>query len=1160
MLCAKCSYDNPADALFCMKCGTKVENVCSSCNTVNPADANFCRKCGGALGADAPVSAPSPHAALETPSVEISHERQMTESLDGERKTVTTLFADIKGSTELMEDLDPEEARRIIDPALKLMIDAVQRYDGYIVQSTGDGIFALFGAPVAHQDHPQRALYAGLRMQDALRRYSATLVAEGGIPIQCRVGANTGEVVVRTISTGEGHTEYTPIGHSTNLASRMQAVAPVGSIAVSDATRHWCEGYFAFRSLGPTRLKGVPAPIEVHEVTGLGPLRTRLQRAVGRGLTKFVGREREVEAMRHAAILAKEGRGQLVAVMAEPGVGKSRLFYEFKLRSQLGWLVLEAFSISHGKASPYLPVIELLHGYFGIDATDDGRKRREKVNGRIVTLDPALEDTRPYLFALLGLTEGDDPLAQIDAQIRRRRTLDAIKRILLRESLNQPLMLIFEDLHWIDEETQAFLNLLAEGMANAPVLLLVNYRMEYGHAWSSKTYYTQLRLDPLGEESAGEMLSALVGDSPELVSLKRLVLERTEGNPLFMEELVQALFDEGALVRNGTVKLTRPLSQLKIPPTVQGILSARIDRLPPGAKELLQTLAVIGTEFQLSLLRQVVQLPSDQLDRLLSGLQAGEFIYEQPTAGDVEYTFKHALTHDVAYSSLLTERRKLLHERTAQAIEELFADRLEDHLSQLAYHFDRSGNVPKAVEYLSRTAARAAQQVAHSEAIGYFTRALELLPRLPDGADRDSQELDLQMALSWSSFVVRGPRTPQRESALVRARELCERLGDNAKLMEALLGLAHLHVNRRDFDLARELAEGVLAMAQQAETPGMLAGAHTVLGILRFATGRFPAARKHFERAVELSASGPSRDYVAYFAQNAPNILIATLVILGYPSTPLSRAHELLAAARRSSDPNSIATALFSYGIHHVLLRDTRMVEERADELLSISTEHDLPVYYLIAAIFFRGWTMAAAERAEEGIAEMRRSISDPMIAEAAAPALLLVALAETCSRNGRAEDGLDLVAKGLATAEQTGIRVAEAELHSIKGDLLLATDLSNLAEAERCLRTAIDVSRRQGARLFELRATVSLARLLKGQGKAEEAREMLAKIYQLVHGGLRHRRPQRSESTTRRTHRVAEFAAGAPNSLAAAKVIGGPARVMFVQLPADFDFVRWSA
>ena len=327
-------------------------------------------------------------------------------------------------------------------------------------------------------------------------------------------------------------------------------------------------------------------------------------------------------------------------------------------------------------------------------------------------------DTLPYLFALLGIVEGADPFAQMDAQVRRRRTQDAVKRILLRESLKQPLMVIFEDLHWIDEETQAFLNLLAEGIANAPALLLVNYRPEYTHPWGSKTYYTQLRLDPLGKESASEMLSALVGDAPELVPLKRLILERTQGTPLFMEELVRALFDEGVLVRNGSVKVTKSVSQMKIPPTVQGILASRIDRLPPDEKDLLQTLAVIGTEFPLSLVRKVVQLSPDQLDPRLSGLQTGEFIYEQPASNDIEYSFKHALTHDVAYNSLLTERRRLLHERTAQAIEALYHEGLEDHYADLAHHYGSSNNDAKAAEYLRLVGEQAVDRGAYEQAVG----------------------------------------------------------------------------------------------------------------------------------------------------------------------------------------------------------------------------------------------------------------------------------------------------------------------------------------------------------------------------------------------------------------------------------------------------------
>jgi class 3 adenylate cyclase len=634
--------------------------------------------------------------------------------LDGERKTVTALFADIKGSMELMQDLDPEEARAIVDPALGLMIEAVEHYGGYVVQSTGDGIFALFGAPVAHEDHPQRALYAAVRMQDELRRYGGKLQQEGRAPIEIRVGVNSGEVVVRSIRTGPAQAEYTPIGHTTNLAARLQAVARTGSIVVSENTRKLTEGYFQFRSLGGVRIKGIAEPINVHEVTGLGVLRTRLQRAVGRGLTRFVGRVRELETLKDALEWAQAGRGLIVATIGEPGVGKSRLYYEFKATSQSGCMMLEAYSVSYGKASTYLPVIDLLRNYFDISAGDDERKRREKVTGRVVALDRNLEDSLPLLFSLLGIVQGDDPIAQMDGQIKKRRTQDALKRLLLRESLNQPLIVMCEDLHWIDEQTQEFLNLLADSIATARILLLVNYRPEYSHQWNSKTYYTQLRLDPLGKESADEMLSALLTSpalatlSPaasrervqdDLAPLKRLIIERTDGNPFFMEETVQVLLDEGAVVRNGPVHLTRPIGELKIPHTVQGILASRIDRLALDAKDLMQTLSVIGREFPMSLVRAVVSKPAEVLDLLLNDLRLAEFVYEQPAAGDVEYTFKHALTHEVAYDSLLLERRRELHERIAQAIEALFAQNLADHYEDLARHYRRSGNALKAATF-----------------------------------------------------------------------------------------------------------------------------------------------------------------------------------------------------------------------------------------------------------------------------------------------------------------------------------------------------------------------------------------------------------------------------------------------------------------------------
>jgi class 3 adenylate cyclase len=401
---------------------------------------------------------------------------------DGERKTITALFADLKGSTALIEGLDPEEARAIIDPALQLMMDAVHRYEGYVAQALGDGVFALFGAPLAHEDHPQRAVYAALRMQEAMQRYADSLRQQGYPPLLMRVGVNTGEVVLRSIRKDDLHADYVPVGHSTNLAARMEQLATPGSILVTDYTYKLTEGFFEFKALGATTIKGVEAPLNVYEVIGAGPLRTRFQVTARRGLTRFVGRHSEMDHLQHALEQAQAGHGQIVGVMGEPGLGKSRLFHEFVgAYGRTPLLVLHAYSISHGKATAYLPVIELLKSYFDIKGEDDERKRREKVTGKVLTLDRNLEDSLPYLFTLLGIDDANFSLQQMDPQIRRKRAFEALKTLFLRESLNQPLVLVFEDLHWIDSETQGFLDVLSESVASAKILLLTNYRPEYRH-------------------------------------------------------------------------------------------------------------------------------------------------------------------------------------------------------------------------------------------------------------------------------------------------------------------------------------------------------------------------------------------------------------------------------------------------------------------------------------------------------------------------------------------------------------------------------------------------------------------------------------------------------------------------------------------------------
>jgi class 3 adenylate cyclase len=715
---------------------------------------------------------------------------------DGERKTITALFADIKGSMDLLEDLDPEEARRIIDPALKLMMEAVHRYEGYVAQSLGDGIFALFGAPIAHEDHAQRALYAALRMQENIKQYADRLRLEHGVPLQIRVGLNTGEVVVRSIRTDDLHTDYVPIGHATSLAARLQSLANPGSIVVSEPTFRLTEGYFAFHALGAAQIKGVSEPVPVYEVVGVGLLRTRLQVAARRGLVQFVGRQGELELLQRAWEQARRGQGQVVAAVGEPGVGKSRLYHEFKLRCQRDGLVLETFSVSHGKAYPYLPLIEMLKQYFQLTPQDDDRRRREQVTGKVLTLDRSLEDTLPYISALVGVDEAASSLAQIDPQLRRRRTFEAITRLLLRESLNRPVLLLVEDLHWLDSETQTWLNLFSDRIATARLLLLMNYRPEYQHGWGSKTYYTQLRLDPLGPEEAHVLLTALLGSDAALQPLTQFILAKTEGNPFFMEEMVQTLVDQGVLRREpaGGVQLAAPvtrstLAALQLPSTVQGVLAARIDRLPAEEKTLLQTLAVLGKEFAWSLLTAVAGQPDEELQRLLFHLQAEEFIYEQPAFPEPEYTFKHALTQEVAYNAVLLERRRVLHERAGQAIEGLFQDRLPEHYHALAHHYSRSGNTTKAVDYLHRAGQQALERSAYAEASSSLTAALDLLTTLPETRERSQQELGVQMTLGTVLRNTRGQAAPEVERLYTRARALCERVGEPPQLFRVLWGL-----------------------------------------------------------------------------------------------------------------------------------------------------------------------------------------------------------------------------------------------------------------------------------------------------------------------------------------------------------------------------------
>jgi class 3 adenylate cyclase/tetratricopeptide (TPR) repeat protein len=709
--------------------------------------ARFCSQCGQSLKlvAHDPRFASPKHYTPQHLADKILTSRV---ALEGERKQVTVLFADIKGSMELLANLDPEDAQKLLEPVLDRMIEAVHRYEGTVNKVMGDGIMALFGAPLAHEDHAVRACYAALRMQDAVTRYADDVQRSHGMPVTIRVGLNSGDIVVRAIGN-DLHMDYTVVGQTVHLASRMEQMAKPGSVLLTANTLQLAEGYVSIRSLGPVPVKGLADPLQIYEVTGTGAARTRLQAALGRGLTRFIGRDVELEELRRAQQLAGGGRGQVVAIVGEAGVGKSRLVHEFvHSHHTADWLVLEASSVSYGKATPYLPVIELLKQYFKINVHESTRSIHEKVAGKIMTLDASLLDAIPPVLDLLDALEDEHPFRSLDPPQHRQYTYQAITRLLLSESRVQPLIVIFEDLHWNDSLSLGLLNALIVGAPDARLLLVVNYRPEYRDEWRNRPNYHQLRLEPLVGEDLTELLEVLLGYDPNLTTLRSFVMERASGNPFFAEEIVRALVDTGVLEgAPGNYRLARPLSSVEVPPTVQAVLAARIDALPAPEKRLLQEAAVIGYDVPLALLHAISGLTEDDLGGLLGNLQAAEFLYAAQLFPDLQYRFKHAFTHDVTYSGVLRHRRRDIHARVVDAIEELYVDRLGEQVERLAHHAVRGDLKEKAVHYLRQAGGKAAARAALSDARARFEQALGVLKTLAESNAALEQAFEIRLEL-----------------------------------------------------------------------------------------------------------------------------------------------------------------------------------------------------------------------------------------------------------------------------------------------------------------------------------------------------------------------------------------------------------------------------
>jgi class 3 adenylate cyclase/tetratricopeptide (TPR) repeat protein len=952
---------------------------------------------------------------------------------------------------ELLADRDPEEARKILDPVLDLMMEAVHRYEGTVNQVMGDGIMALFGAPLAHEDHAVRGCYTALRMQGAARHYSDELRRAHGLEVQIRVGLNSGEVVVRSIGN-DLRMDYTALGQTTHLAARMEQLATPGTIRITSDVLKMAEGYVAVTPLGPVPVKGLTGPIQVYELVGMGGARTKLQVAARRGLSHFVGRDAELDQLRSALDKADRGHGQVVAVIGEPGVGKSRLFYEFLHSHRTReWLVMQSSSVSYGKATPYIAVIDMLKSYFRIHDRDENREIREKATGKLLTLDEGLKPLLPAILALLDVPVDDQDWQALDPPQRRRNMLDAIKSLLLRESQVQPLCLVFEDLHWIDAETQAVLDGLVESLPAARILLLVNYRPEYRLNWAGKTYCSQTRIDPLPQDSATTLLNAMLGDDPSLGALKSMLIDRTNGNPFFIEESVRTLIEARVLTGSPSqYRLDQPVSDIVVPATVQAILAARIDRLPSAEKRLLQSAAVIGNDVPFALLHGIADLDEAALREQLAHLQAAEFLYETSLFPDLEYTFKHALTHEVAYGSLLHERRRELHRKIMKAVEVLYVDRLLEQTERLAHHALRGEEWEKAATYARKAGSKAAARSAHREAVTAFEQALSALDHLPLSPERTTIAIDLR-------FDLRNSLHPLGEFAQVldhlhRARTLAERLGDQRRLGWVISYMSQYFRLMGAPDQAIELGERALAMARGLGDFALETATNSHLGPAYRSLGQYRRAADILRR--NLDALNRDRELEHFGLVGLPTVISRTNLVwalaeLGEFAEGAACGVECIRVAEAADDSYSLIFAYLGTGMLALTKGDLPQATALLERAVDLCRTWTVPALLPMAASLL-GSGYALAGRFPEALLLLGEAVQRATsMSLRMTQGLLVTRLAEGYLLAGNWEEAQRLAPRALELSSELKERGHEAYAIRLLGDVAAQGDLRDAAQAE---------------------------------------------------------------------------------------------------------------
>jgi class 3 adenylate cyclase/predicted ATPase len=1012
-----------------------------------------------------------------------------------ERRQLTIMFVDLVGSTELSRRLDPEEMGEVIRAYQNVVAGEVTRFEGYIAKYMGDGVLAYFGWPAAHENAAERAVRAGLATAEAVGRL-ATPAAE---PLAGRVGIATGFVVVGDLVGETEARERAVVGETPNLAARLQQVAEPGAVVVAEATRRLLGDLFEFEDLELRALRGFTEPVRSWRALGEGRAEGRFEALHGSQLTPFVGRNQELDLLLERWKRARVGVGQVVLLCGEPGIGKSRLVGT--LRDRLAGephTDLSYFCSPHHRDSPLHPISAQLERAAGMTRHDTADEKLVKLETLLTQGSRDVQAEAPLFATLLAIPASDRcPAPALSPQALKERTLAALLAQLEGLADRRPTLLLFEDAHWIDPTSLELLDRIVEGAHQLAVLLLITFRPEFAPLWADAPHLTRMALARLGHQQGAVMVHRLAGgkEMPEEV-LSQLVA-RTDGIPLFVEELTKSVLESGLLRDVGDrYELTGPLPPLAIPSSLHDSLMARLDRLA-ATKEVAQIGAVIGREFPHDLLAAAASLPEADLRRALIQLIDAELVSRHGTPPEATYSFKHALVRDAAYESLLKSRRRQLHARVARALEEGFLEVLAAEPEVVARHYTAAELAAEAVPYWLRAGQQALQRSALREAIAQLTQGLDLLTRLPAGSDRDRKEADLRLALGNAIGAAQGGSAPEALQAYARVAELCEQSGDTSHLVAALYGLITFHFSRADFATALGLAEHALAAADRGnDVHAQLAG-HSMVGLISLALGRLHAARAHLEHASALLDPARRRPLLEIFGIDlrvrSLVYLSWTLFALGYPSRARDLSRLAIVEAKDLAHPLTLGMTLDRTTSVAEFCRDIATVAARAEALAALGREQGFLVY-VTKSDFDRGWVMVEEGCITDGIALMRAALSslEASHEEEFMPHSLGL-LAAALAKGQEVPEAWSVARDALARVKRTGERLFEADLHCLEGNLLLA--LSKRDQAEGCFYRAMEVAREQGARWWELRATTSLARLWVGQGKHREAHDLLAPI-----------------------------------------------------------------